>query len=174
MNMPDIRDIKDVVGVFDFGTFLFLLLCAAALAAAGYFVYLKYLEFKQRVKPLKTEPVIARPFNEIALERIERLDPVWYREKGEIKEYYIELTEALREFLSKNYLVDTLDKTSYEIVLELERVERDYQKVKALDRYFSDCDLVKFARHDATLAEMRGAKDDSIKIVKEYYRHAFR
>jgi hypothetical protein len=71
---------------------------------------------------------------------------------------HFEITDILRQFLTGNYHIDTLDKTSREIIDELERVERDYTNVKDLDRYFSECDLVKFAKLRPELAEMKQKK----------------
>ena len=76
----------------------------------------------------------------------------------------------MRQFLTGNYHIDTMDKTSLEIIEELERVERDFNKVKNLDRYFSDCDMVKFAKLRPGLAEMKQKKVESENIIKEYLK----
>ncbi|HTY13320.1 MAG TPA: hypothetical protein VMD02_03925 [Candidatus Omnitrophota bacterium] len=167
--MPDIRDIKDVIGVFDFASFVFVVLCVIALLAIGYFVYLKVRGLR-RMPGAEQEHEPEKTFQQKALEKLGALDPALFFEKGIIKEFYLEMTEAVRVFLSENYHIDTLDRTSFEIIGELERAERDYEKVKFLDRYFDGCDLVKFAKRRPMLAEMREAKEQSIRIVKEFYK----
>jgi hypothetical protein len=99
-----------------------------------------------------------------------KIDPVEYFEKRKIKEFYFEITDIVRQFLTGNYHIDTMDKTSLEIIEELERVERDFNKVKNLDRYFSDCDMVKFAKLRPGLAEMKQKKVESENIIKEYLK----
>jgi hypothetical protein len=76
----------------------------------------------------------------------------------------------VRQFLGANYHIDTMDKTSLEITEELERVERDFDKVRTIDRYFCDCDLVKFAKMRPGLAEMKQKKTESENIVKECWK----
>jgi len=169
--MEDIRDIKDVISVFDWATWLFSLASILFLTLAGYFIYRK---LKAKITAKKKIPKVSvideRPFKEVALDELNAIDPLYYYEKSLFKEYYFLITEIVRKFLSKNYFIDTMDKTSSEIITEVEIRERDYEKVKMLDRYFCMCDLVKFAKYKPSLAQMRENKDDSFRIVKELYR----
>ena len=170
--MPEqLRDIKGVIYIFDWGTLLFFLFLAVLLLVAVYFLYLIFRKWRERRKANRKEAVApARPFDEIALEALMKIDPSEYFEKRKIKEFYFEITDIVRQFLGSNYHIDTLDKTSLEITEELERVERDFNKVKNLDRYFSDCDLVKFAKLRPGLAEMKQKKADLEIIIKECWK----
>lgn len=171
MIIEDIREIKGVIGVLDIGAIIFLLLCFTLALLISYVVYVKT---KQRLSARNADDAselpAEKPFDVLAEEALDRLDPVIYFEKGKLKEYYFEITEIIRQFLAKNYHIDTYDRTSYEIISEIERVERDYEKVKNLDRYLRNCDLVKFAKHRPTLTEMREVKGHSSAIIKEYFR----
>ncbi len=170
--MPDqLRDIKGVMYVFDWGTLLFFVLLALILAGLGYFLFKRLRQWQRSRTAGKKESVISgRQFNELALEALMRIDPSEYFEKRMIKEFYFEITDIVRQFLTGNYHIDTLDKTSREIIEELERVERDYTKIKKLDRYFSECDLVKFAKLRPELSEMKQKKAESENIIKEYLK----
>ncbi|MBN1364406.1 MAG: hypothetical protein JW976_06345 [Syntrophaceae bacterium] len=170
--MPEqLKDIKGVLYIFDWGTFLFFLFLAVILAALIYFLFKLFRKWRQHRKVGEKEKIIPeRPCNEIALESLMKINPEEYFEKKKIKEFYFEITDIVREFLGSNYHIDTLDKTSLEIIEKLERIERDYNKVKNLDRYFSDCDLVKFAKLRPGLAEMKQRKADSENIIKECWK----
>lgn len=170
--MPEqLRDIKDVLYIFDWGTFLFFALLALLLVIAGYLLFTFFKKWRLNRKEKKKEQMMPeRPCNEIALEALMKMDPVEYFEKRKTKEFYFEITDIVRQFLGSNYHMDTLDKTSLEIIEELERVERDFNKVKTMDRYFSDCDLVKFAKLRPGLAEMKQKKIESENIIKEYWK----
>jgi len=170
--MPEqLRDIKDVIYIFDWGTFLFFLLIALLLVIAGYFLFKFLKKWRRNRTDNQKEPMMPeRPCNEIALEALMKMDPAEYFEKRKIKEFYFEMTDIVRQFLGANYHIDTLDKTSLEITEELERVERDFDKVRNIDRYFCDCDLVKFAKMRPGLAEMKQKKTESEKIVKECWK----
>jgi hypothetical protein len=166
-----LRDIKDVIYIFDWGTFLFFSLCVLVLIAAGYYLF-KYFQRRRVDRKIsgRDAMVPSRPFDEVALEALRKIDPVEYFEKRKIKEFYFEITEIVRQFLTGNYHIDTMDKTSLEIIGEMERVERDFTKVKNLDAYFSECDLVKFARLRPGIAEMKQKKSESEKIIREYLK----
>jgi predicted membrane protein len=170
--MPDqLKDIKDVIYIFDWGTIFFILFLAVLLIGLAYFFYKLFKKWRLNRKMNRKEDVVhAKPFNEIALEALMKIDPVEFFEKRKIKEYYFEITDIIREFLSSNYHIDTLDKTSLEIIEELERVERDFNKVKNLDNYFSDCDMVKFAKLRPGLAEMKQKKIESENIIKDCWK----
>jgi hypothetical protein len=170
--MPEqLKDIKDVIYVFDWGTYLFFAAVALVLIIAGYFLFKFIRRWRQKRKEASQEADLpVKPCDELALEALARIDPVEYFEKKKIKEFYFEITEIVRQFLTGNYHIDTMDKTSLEIIEELERVERDFEKVRNLDRYFSDCDLVKFAKLRPGLAEMKQKKAESENIVREYLR----
>jgi uncharacterized membrane protein YraQ (UPF0718 family) len=169
--MPEqLKDIKGVFYIFDWGTLLFFLFLALLLAVLGYFLFKFLKKWRLNRRTDRKEAVSARPFNELALETLMKIDPVEYFEKRKIKEFYFEITDIVRQFLTGNYHIDTMDKTSLEIIEELERVERDFNKVKNLDRYFSDCDMVKFAKLRPGFAEMKQKKVESENIIKEYLK----
>lgn len=166
-----LKDIKGVIYILDWGTLLFLLLLTMTLIGLGYLLFKLLRQWSARGKRAKKEmPVSSRPFNEIAIEALSKIDPVEYFETGRIKEYYFEITEVVRQFLASNYHIDTMDKTSYEIIEMMERVESDWTKVKELNHYFNECDLVKFAKLRPELAEMKEKKLQSERIIREYLR----
>ncbi len=164
-----LRDIKGILYVFDLGSLLFILLIILILAGIGYFIY-QYSKKRQASKKKEAKEKLPPPipFDQAALSALEKLRPEEYFEKKQIKEYYIIITEIVREFLAQNYHVDTLEKTSFELIEELERVERDFTKVRQLDQYLSECDLVKFAKSKPSLSEMKEKRLQSIKIIKEF------
>ncbi|MEK7812785.1 MAG: hypothetical protein AAB296_03410 [Candidatus Desantisbacteria bacterium] len=164
MMKEDIYDIKNIISVFDWGSFLFLLALLAIiifLAILGYFIC-KKLQIR-KTTPEKKMP--ERPFNEVALEELNAISPLYYYERMLFKEYYCLITEIVRKFLSKKYFFDAMDKTSSEIIEKIEGKERDYEKVKLLDRYFQVCDMVKFAKYKPSLAQMCKGKEDSIGLI---------
>lgn len=164
-----LKDIKGVIYIFDWGTFLFFLLLTLLLLGLGYLLFKLLQKWSTHKKTAPKDSFVStKPFD--ALELLMKIDPVEYFEKGKIKEYYFEITEIVRQFLANNYHIDTLDKTSSEIIEGIERVESDWTKVKELNRYLSECDMVKFAKLRPGLAEMKQKKLESEKIVKESAR----
>jgi len=91
-------------------------------------------------------PPPARPAHEVALEKLQTLaqEKVW--QQGEIKTYYTELTEILREYVENRFKVPALELTTDEIVKGM----KDLPIERALkEKFFSllrMADLVKFAK----------------------------
>lgn len=167
----DIRDIKGIVGVIDWGTIFFLGLCLILCLCLFYLAYY-YLKTKKKAEAKAEAKVLPKPFNQLAEEALLALDPVAYFQKAFFRDYYFELTGIVRRFLAANYKIDALEKTSYELIEELERVERDYEKIKLLDRFLQDADLVKYAKDKSSLATMRESKEKALRFIKEFYRAA--
>jgi hypothetical protein len=170
MMTEDIRDIKGIIGIFDLGTFIFFVAVFIILLAFVYCAYRYYQKVVRSRKPQKIAAAPPKPFNQIAEEAINALDPADYFQKGLFRDYYFELTALVRRFLAGNYKIDALEKTSYELIEEMERVERDYEKIKLLDQFFQTADLVKFAKDRPSLAIMREAKNKALLFIKEFYR----
>jgi len=174
-NIPDIKDIKDVVWVFDpLAAAILVLLCATA----AFLIY--RFTGKSRGKFLRNRREIGdgadltataqQPYWVEAREAIEKLDPLTYYRKGAYKEFYIELTDIIRRFLSRNYLIDTYDKTSFEIIEQAALREKDFEKVRFMDGFFQDADLVKFAKYKPSQDEMKDIKARAMRIATEFVR----
>ena len=102
MMKEDIRDIKGIISIFDWGSFFFLLAIILFSVLLVYFIYrmLKMQGLKSRIAAEKE--VIERPFDEVALEELEALDPFLYFERMMFKEYYLLTTAIVRRFIAKN------------------------------------------------------------------------
>jgi hypothetical protein len=68
-------------------------------------------------------------------------------EHGEIKQYFIEVSEIIRTYLEGRYPIDAMEMTSYEVLQELKRVGIDPEVLDLFPPFFNRADLVKFAKH---------------------------
>jgi hypothetical protein len=101
-----------------------------------------------------------RPPHEIALEALDRLAASPMLERGQVKEYHIEISDILRRYVEARFGVPALEMTTWEVVEGLERfgVEREFRDEA---RSFLDrCDLVKFAK-------VRPDADSSRALIQE-------
>jgi len=87
------------------------------------------------------EPVL--PADYVALTELSRVERLNMLERGEFKKYYTMVTDVIRRYLEARYGVDALDRTTSELLAELE--DRRY-RVDKLDGLLNEADLVKFAR----------------------------
>jgi len=132
------------------------------LAIAGLIWYLK-------TRP-KNEPVIrivkpVIPLYTITLNKLQELRDKKLWQNNQVKQYYIELSDVLREYLEKRYTIKTYEKTTDEIFDELRYVEiRDDDRNK-LRQILVLADLVKFAKEQPAPAENEQGMDNAINFV---------
>lgn len=113
----------------------------------------------------KVVPVVPpRPAHERALER---LDGLGARLGGteDLRPFYFELSEVLREYFGARYGFESLELTSDELIFELERHGRKPLVVSEVQGWMATCDLVKFARVAPTETEARGALESALRFV---------
>ncbi len=170
----DIRDIKPPVEI-PLNAWLLLMkvvigLLAAGLAAGGFLLYRRWKTGKG-ILPVREEP--PKPPHEIALEALDRLKASGLLEGGEIKAFYIELSEIIRRYIGGRYFVVAMEMTTTEVLEGLAAANLQEGDFELFESFFRRCDLVKFAKYlpgPAETAEtLQSAYDivDRTKIVIE-------
>jgi hypothetical protein len=87
----------------------------------------------------------------VALEAIARIESSPMLERGQVKEYHIEVSEVLRTYVEARFCVPSLEMTTREVVDGLRGVGAPGQFVDGLRRFLDQCDMVKFAKVRPTL-----------------------
>jgi len=130
-----------------FGEILPWLLLALLVSAAAWVI----IKLLQRFKKRKEEPGIIinpDPAHVIAFRELEKLRNEQLWQKGEVKLYYSQLTEILRQYLENRYGVYSLEMTTSETLEALLRTgfKKDnlYHSLKTI---LNGSDLVKFAKY---------------------------
>lgn len=102
--------------------------------------------FKRKIKP-------AIPAHILAINKLEtlRLNKVW--QSGQLKKYFSELTDIIREYMVNRYHFDAPEMTSYEILTKLHEFEINNDVMSKLDGVMYLSDMVKFAKAVPTALE---------------------
>ncbi len=87
-----------------------------------------------------------RPAWEIALEELERIARAGHVGRGELKEQYVETSDALRRYLENRWGVPALESTTDELRAPLERIALDRELRARMVDLLAEADLVKFAK----------------------------
>jgi hypothetical protein len=137
---------------FDWGDWRGLILCSClALPLLIVLIYLivRLKDNKPVIRKIKIEPKL--PPHQQAMMEIERIksEKVW--QKGQTKEYYTELTDAIRTYIAGRFQFNALEMTSSEIIDRL--LQASDEDVKDLKALLSTADLVKFAKYDPQMNE---------------------
>ncbi|MDX1316967.1 MAG: hypothetical protein R3262_05445 [Xanthomarina gelatinilytica] len=151
-------------------TLLIILVFVAVVAALLYW-------FIWRKKPLtEAEEIALLPPYERAKLALKKLDESGYLENSELKEYYSELTLAIRRYIDEKVYDRALESTTDELISRLNllkegnQIDLSKETLKNLESIFKRADLVKFAKSapDIELAKLdRNTIDLEIDHVKE-------
>jgi len=118
----------------------------------------------------KTEPVVkvvapALPPHIVALDQLKALRDKKLWQNDQVKAYYIELSDILREYLEKRYVVKTHEKTTDEIFIGLKRISMPEESRNRLKQVLVLADLVKFAKERPLPPENELSMDNSLDFV---------
>ncbi|WP_235833187.1 hypothetical protein [Arcticibacter tournemirensis] len=137
-----------------------LLFIAAAVAV---FYYLK--KRPKRSKEVK-EVKAAVPEHELALQKLQalRYKKLWQQEQ--VKLYHSELSDIVREYLEKRYLIKALEQTSGEILSSLRSAEIQENDRAMLRQIITLADLVKFAKERPLPADNERSMENAVSFVE--------
>lgn len=144
----DIMDIKGPMEVpFNWRKILLWILLFH-IVVGGVLLLIRWLRNREKkVSVAAARMVPSRPAHEVALEKLEklRLKKLWQADRT--KEYYIELSDIVREYIEFRFGIMALELTTDETVTALLRQQVDAQQVDALRKMLQLADLAKFAKY---------------------------
>lgn len=124
----------------------------------------RFFDNKPIIRKIKVEPKL--PPHQLAMQEIDRIksEKVW--QKGQSKEYYTELTDAIRTYIKERFGFNALEMTSSEIIDKLLEI-KDKAAIKDLRELFLTADLVKFAKHNPLMNENDANLVSAIDFINE-------
>lgn len=121
-------------------------LLALILLVVGYFWYKKRQKNKLLSEKIPVEKELT--LREKTLLAIEKLDDKKLWSTGKLKEHYVELSLILRNYLSSNYELNLLEKTSYETKILLAKKGLNSAIIDSIGEILDQSDMVKFAKSE--------------------------
>ncbi|NOX96745.1 MAG: hypothetical protein GXO98_01515 [Nitrospirae bacterium] len=163
-----IRKAKDVVALPPSRKPLLYLALAAAIGGTA---IVTLLILRQRRRHRKgEEPRLVSP-HELAYEQLRRLDKEKLIENGQIKEFYIRISDILRHYIENRFGLRAPERTTEEFLLELAGSnELDKKQKELLQDFLQTCDLVKFAHYRPEIKEIQDTFDAARRFIKETAR----
>lgn len=117
---------------------------------------------EKRALPPPPEPAHVR-----ALKRLDALRDRFPPPPLRAKAYYVEMSEAVREYLEGRYGIDAPERTTEEIAFLFRGVRVGQRFVDRVVQWLTRCDLVKFARHTPAEAQVRADLEEAYRFVRE-------
>ena len=87
-----------------------------------------------------------KPLHERVKIELARLKDQGYLEEKDFKSYYSGFSDVLRRYLERRFEIDALEKTTVEVVENLEKGPIEKDVLRAIREVLSQSDLVKFAK----------------------------
>jgi len=98
---------------------------------------------RRRARLVVSEPQVVIPPDVVALNELDRIATLGLVDRGEFKPYYTLIADCVRRYLGARFDVETMDRTTHELMDELSRRRVDVEGLEAL---LNEADLVKFAK----------------------------
>lgn len=142
----DIKDIKPIYKApITFKELIPWIVLALAIGLITYFV-LYFLKRRKKQPTIQQVQRIKTPAWEIALKKLDVLKSEQLWQKGNIKEYYTQLTDILREYFELRYNVSASEMTSTEIQEAILPYVNDEKVMIPLRNVLFLADMAKFAK----------------------------
>lgn len=166
--ITDIKDIQDAP-IWWWGIIRWILLGLLLIGLGiGIYYLVRYIRKYKTGATEEEEQVPLRPAEEVALEKLDEIkaEKIW--QDGKVKEYHTELTDVIREYISRRYEVSSTEKTSDETLRELKPLMKEQKDLfDRLRKMLSLADLVKFAKWTTTPDENESALLTAYDFVRE-------
>lgn len=145
--MFDIKDIADVENPI--GNWWVYILILLVIGIASYFIY-------QFIKKRQNQPIIETIVFKSPIEKattlLQQLETKKLWQKGEIKDYYSELTYIARNYIEEEINIPAMENTTSELIDGLRKAAKQKklklsnETVENLEKVLKQADLVKFAK----------------------------
>ena len=141
----------------------------ALLVAALVWLLVRWIKMRRQNRDFFGKPVVQDPPHIVALRSLEktRAQKLW--QNGKQKQFYTQVTDALRQYIAERYGISALEQTSAEMFRDLADQEITPALFDQLKDLFATADFVKFAKHTATDQENENAIPTAIRFVNETY-----
>ncbi len=137
--------------------------CVLLLAGLAY-----YLNKRKVIVPeVQQRKVPAISLHVATINKLNGLNEEKLWQKGQIKEYHVALSDILREYLEKRYMVNALEQTSDEIFANTTHLEITEQGRNQLRQVLILADLVKFAKGMPQSYENEQSMEFAVSFVME-------
>ena len=145
--MYEIKDIIPVETSSDWWKYLLGILLLVGLGFLAFWLFKKYYK-----KPEKVEEIVYTSPIEKATSLLQQLERKELIQRGEIKNYYSELTDIARTYIEEEIHIPAMESTTSELIVSLRNVAKNKklklskETLENLEKVLMQADLVKFAK----------------------------
>jgi hypothetical protein len=136
-------------------------------------IFIYYFIFRKKPIVEQEELHVPIPPYDEAIEKLQKLDNKLLWQNNQIKKYYSELTEIIRDFIEKELKIPALEITTQELIEALSNLDKsetfqiDKETTRKLNSLLSEADLVKFAKSTPLSHEIEDDRKDAENILND-------
>lgn len=112
------------------------------------------------------------PLHIQALQKLDEIKNKQLWQHDQVKQYYIELSDVVREYLEKRYTIQALEQTSEEIFASLRHMDIASEDRNLLRQLLVLSDMVKFAKEKPAANENEKSMENAVTFIKDTQPHA--
>ena len=141
----------------------------AVLVAALVWLLVRWIRYRRQNRDFFGKPVVKDPPHIVALRSLEKTRSQKLWQNGKQKQFYTQVTDALRLYIAQRYGIAALEQTSAEMFRDLSDKDIEPDLMEKTKELFATADFVKFAKHTATDQENENAIPTAIRFVNQTY-----
>ncbi|MGN6179370.1 MAG: hypothetical protein ACTHNW_09325 [Mucilaginibacter sp.] len=126
-----------------------------------------YVSRRYEKKPIFQAVKVVLTTDQIAMNKLNELRAKNLWQNGDVKTFYIELTDILREYLEKRYAIQALEQTTEEIFASLKPKQLPADASGKLKDILVLADLVKFAKEKPVGPENEQSMTNAVDFVQQ-------
>lgn len=165
LNKP-IKDIKKPLVIpLNWKIIVLIILIILLIGALIFYFYNRYKKKKQPAEV--TKKVIMKPPHVIALYELRALEEKQLWQKGMIKEYHSDITEIIRKYFHDQFFLPAMELTTTEVMDYLKKVDDASPILDTTYKFFTNADLVKFAKFKPMDSVNEEMMKEAVEIVEK-------
>ena len=141
----------------------------ALLLALIVWALVRWIKMSRANRTFLGKPIVKDPPHIVALRALDKIrkQKLWQNDKQ--KQFYTEVTDALRVYIADRYGIVALERPSREMLADLKKQDIEEALYGKMDELFTRADLVKFAKYLASAEENEDVIPDAVRFVNATY-----
>lgn len=164
----DIRDIKPPLEIpRDWWRITRFVIAGVLAVLVGILILYYFKRRKEGKSLLPRREKLKLPPHEIALAALEKLltEELW--QKGDVKQFYIRLSEIIRHYVEDRFFIIAIEMTTFQLIEAMKQAEIESDVTEIVEIFLMQCDLVKFAKYVPTKKEHNETTDLAFSIIEK-------
>jgi hypothetical protein len=141
----------------------------ALLAALIIWALVHFLRTRKKGEDFFGKPKVQEPPHVVALRSLDRIKGRKLWQNGKQKQFYTEVTDTLRIYITARYGISAMEMTSKEMLELLAKEKVDKPVYDSMKDLFTTADFVKFAKYEADTATNEEIIPTAVRFVNSTY-----